>query len=429
MNLIFKPVATIALSAIATSWTVAFPTIASAFTLGDYNLVVFEDLISNSEVEGNAFIGGNLLGSSSNYCIHCSAGGSFEPSDGVGLKVVGNIEGNPKQINNGTDLEYGGLLNSTVNMNGGGSKTQNSDLASEFSQLKNFLTGTSTQLSGLASNSSVIVPGTQPGAVKFNGSGDDIAIFNIDASQLFSDKTQQIELNLNGSGTAIINVSGTFANWTQGNIVGGLTGDSIQQKVLWNFYEAETLTFNNALHGSLLAPLAHLTNQTELEGSVVVKSFDQRGEVHLPVFTGSLPASETATEPTTAEGPTEPTTAEGPTEPTTAEGPTEPTTAEGPTEPTTAEGPTEPTTAEGPTEPTTAEGPTEPTTAEGPTEPTTAEGPTEPTTAEGPTEPTTAEGPTDITTAESTEIPEPSTLAGLFLAMGGFFASRRRKAH
>ena len=289
MTLNFKPIAKIAISAAATSLAVAFPVTASAFSFTDYNLVVFEDLISNSEVEGNAFIGGDLLGSSSNYCIKCNSGGDFDPFDGVGLKVVGDIQGNPKQINNGADLEYGGTLNSIVNMNGGGTKSQNSDLANEFNGLKNYLIDTSEELSGLTTNSSVNIPGQQPGAVKFNSSGDDIAVFNIDAAQLFSNKTQQIELNLNGSGTAIINVSGTSANWTQGNMVGSLTGDFTQQKVLWNFYEAETLNFNNALHGSLLAPLAHLINQTELEGNVVVKSFDQRGEVHLPMFTGELP--------------------------------------------------------------------------------------------------------------------------------------------
>ena len=181
-------------------------------------------------------------------------------------------------------------------MNGGGTITQNSGLATEFGQLKNFLTDTSNQLSNLGANSTVFIPGEQPGAVRFNSSGDQMAVFNIDASQLFSNKTQQIELNLNGSETAIINVSGTSANWTQGNIVGGFTGDSIQQKVVWNFYEAEVLNFNNALHGSLLAPLAHLTNQTELEGSIVVKSFDQRGEVHLPGFTGKLPQKEISAE-------------------------------------------------------------------------------------------------------------------------------------
>lgn len=268
---------------------------ASAFSLSDYNLVVFEDLTSSSEVEGSAFIGGNLLGSSSNYCTQCNTGGTFSPFDGVGLKVVGNIEGNTKQVNNGTNLEYGGSLNAIVNTNGGGSQTQNSGLADEFAQLKNFLINQSTLYSNLASNSSVTLPSQQPGPVTFNSSGDNIAVFDVDADQLFSNLTQQIQLNLNGSSTAIINVGGTNANWTQGNIVGSWVSDAVQEKVLWNFYEAETLNFNQALHGSLLAPLASLTNQTELEGTVVVKSFIQNGEVHLPVFAGAAAVPEPLT--------------------------------------------------------------------------------------------------------------------------------------
>ncbi len=253
----------------AVSIVSSLSTSASAFSLGDYNLVVFEDVTSNSDVEGSAFIGGDLLGSSSNYCIKCDAGGSFFPFDGVGLKVVGDIEGNPKNVNNGTDLEYGGNLNAIVNMNGGGSIIQNSNLANEFTQLKNFLSNESTLYSNLASNSSINVPGQQPGPVIFNSSGDSVAVFDIDAADLFSNKTQQIELNLNGSSTAIINVRGTSANWNQGNIVGDLVSDDeVKEKVLWNFYEAETLNFNLALYGSLLAPLASLTNQTILEGTV-----------------------------------------------------------------------------------------------------------------------------------------------------------------
>ncbi|MEM9216007.1 MAG: collagen-binding domain-containing protein [Cyanobacteria bacterium P01_F01_bin.150] len=105
--------------------TITTPTAVQAFGLSDYNLVVFEDLHSNSEVEGNTFIGGNLSGPSSNYCIKCYSGGSFTPFDGVGLKVAGDINGNPKQVNNGAGLEYGGSLNTPVNTNGGGSQTQN----------------------------------------------------------------------------------------------------------------------------------------------------------------------------------------------------------------------------------------------------------------------------------------------------------------
>ena len=262
---------------------------AQAFSFSDYNLVVFEDVYSNSEVEGNAFIGGNLNGNSSNYCIKCFSGGDFTPFDGNGLKVVGDINGTPKNVNNGANIEYGGNLNAHINTNGGGTVTQNSDLASEFDVLEKFLQDTSLGLAGLESNSGVVIPGQQPGAVRFNSSGAETAIFNIDVSQLFGNKTQQIELNLNGSETAIINVSGTSASWNQGNMVGSLVDNATQQKVIWNFYEAENLQFNNALYGSLLAPLAHLTNQTELEGNVVVKSLQQNGEVHLPTFTGEIP--------------------------------------------------------------------------------------------------------------------------------------------
>ena len=265
---------------------------AHAFGLSDYNLLVFEDLDSHSEVEGNAFIGGTLNGSSSNYCIKCYSGGGFSPVDGGGLKVVGDINGNPKQVNNGADLEYGGNVNTQINTNGGGSQTKNTALANEMLDLSTFWANTSTQLAQLKSNSSVVTPGPQPGAVQFNSTGEALAVFNINVSQLFSTQTQQIELNLNGSDTAIINISGTSANWTQGNMVGALTNDATKSRVVWNFFEAETLQLNNGFHGSLLAPTAHLTNQTELEGSVVVKSMTQKGEVHLPEFMGTLPIEE-----------------------------------------------------------------------------------------------------------------------------------------
>lgn len=129
-----KRLAKPAMAALATTLLLSvFPGRTQAASLHNYNLVVFEDLTSNSEVEGNTLVGGNLLGSSSNYCIKCYSGGGFVPFDGVGLKVSGNIEGNPKNVNNGSDLEYGGSLNAIVNMNGGTS-AQNSNLTSEVQE-------------------------------------------------------------------------------------------------------------------------------------------------------------------------------------------------------------------------------------------------------------------------------------------------------
>lgn len=276
-------------SAAATLAVAAAATSVEAASFGAYNLVVFGDLTSNSEVEGNSFIGGNLYGTSSNYCTHCTPESTFHPFDNVGLKVVGNVYGDAKQIDNGTDLVYGGDLSAPINLNGGGSQSFDGDLGSEFESLKNYLLETSSYLAELDSNSSVEVPGEQPGAVRFNASGDEFAVFDIDAAELFSGKTQQIELNLNGSEVAIINVSGESANWTTGNMVGALTSDAVRQKVIWNFYEATDLNLKNAVQGSLLAPLAALTNYTPIEGTVVVESFDQYGEVHWPSFAGELP--------------------------------------------------------------------------------------------------------------------------------------------
>ena len=119
--------------------TITSTSSAQAFGLSDYNLIVFEDLDSTSEVEGNAFVGGNLNGSSSNYCIKCYSGGNFTPFDGVGLKVAGDINGNAKQVNNGADLEYGGSLKTQVNTNGGGSKTHNTDLFDHPSNQTHYL--------------------------------------------------------------------------------------------------------------------------------------------------------------------------------------------------------------------------------------------------------------------------------------------------
>ena len=45
-----------------------------------------------------------------------------------------------------------------------------------------------------------------------------------------------------------------------------------------------------AFSGAILAPLAHLTHEGVISGSVAVKSIDQRSEIHLPSFVGYIPS-------------------------------------------------------------------------------------------------------------------------------------------
>lgn len=262
--------------------------IAIAFSLKDYNLIVFDDLDLTSEVEGNTFIGGNLTGSGNFAIVPQSLDTGADT-----LIVGGNINGN-FNINNG-NVRYGGTQSGNLNLNG-----QNSqaifDPTVDISSLENELKQVSTNLADMASTGTNQLPSNQPAPAKLVSSGNRFEVFNIDGNSLFgSNLVQQIELIVNGSeDTILINVSGTNINWNTSNFVGEINQDALQQKVIWNFYEATNLTFQRQFQGSLLAPLATLDVSSPIEGSVAVNNFNMNSEIHLPIFNGQI---ETVPEP------------------------------------------------------------------------------------------------------------------------------------
>jgi len=263
---------------------------ALASPLYDYNLVVLGDLFSTSEVDGTAFIGGNLSGPASNYATKLVPSG-----DWLGittLSVGGNIA---STINlQAGNLALGGMNNGTVNFNGGGRMIIDPTLGTQTGALAAQLQQTSSVLSGLTANSTVTGPGGSPSPVVFQAAPagpQNLAVFSIDGNAIFSNpNTQQIELALNGADAIVINVSGTDIVFNSGNFVGSWLTPDVRARAIWNFYEAETITLDRNFNGAILAPLAHLTNSTDIDGSVFVGSFDQLGEVHLPMYTGIVPA-------------------------------------------------------------------------------------------------------------------------------------------
>ncbi|MDF2231613.1 choice-of-anchor A family protein [Albimonas sp. CAU 1670] len=82
----------------------------------EFNVIVFHDMSTNSEVEGRGYIGGNLKGGSSNWFIK---GGSAPASRYDALIVGGNVANNGQtvQVNNGGGVYVGGN-SSGVNLNG-----------------------------------------------------------------------------------------------------------------------------------------------------------------------------------------------------------------------------------------------------------------------------------------------------------------------
>lgn len=262
---------------------------ASADVLHDWNLMVLGNHTSNSEVEGRAFIGGNLGGPASNWAI-----GLTPPSAWLGvdtLVVGGNITAGNINLNAG-NLRLGGSNSANLNFNGGGSLILDPTVSQQVPAFASQLAGHSSALAGLAANSTLALPNGQPGAATFNANPvGGVAVFNITGSSLFSNGlVQQIDLNVNGAASIVINVTGSSILYNGGNFVGAWNTNFARANVIWNFVDATNIQLDRAFNGALLAPNAHLTNSTNIDGSVFVSSFTQNGEVHLPNYTGVVPA-------------------------------------------------------------------------------------------------------------------------------------------
>ncbi|WP_448664431.1 choice-of-anchor A family protein [Sphingomonas sp. CJ20] len=293
---------------LAAATALVVPAIASPVVntdaLREWNLIVLGDLQSSSEVEGRTFVGGDLNGNSSNYQIKTPAPSS---TGQPGLTVVGNVNGGTKNLNNGSGAIVGGNVNSGFNLNGaaqtvkvGGtisntnvnqntvqsglsqsSPSFTADLQQQKSLLSSSLTDLSGTLGGLGANSQLSINGNR-GTFDAAPNADGLAVFSISAAQL--NAIGEIQFNLNGADTAIVNVSGTDILLND-NFLGGTQG--LGEHVIWNFPDANKLNLTTAWGGSVLAPKADATTGNYIQGSAVFGSLVQNGEMHLGTYTGS----------------------------------------------------------------------------------------------------------------------------------------------
>ncbi|WP_043603746.1 choice-of-anchor A family protein [Novosphingobium sp. Rr 2-17] len=276
--------------------------------LRTWNLVVLGDLTSSSEVEGKTFVGGDLNGNSSNYQISSSV--STTSTGTPGLTVVGDVNGGAKNLNNGSGAVVGGNVNSGLNLNGatqtvqvGGTisntnvnqNTVTSGLSStdpSFSQnltqqaslIETSMTSLSHSMSQQTANSQLTISGNT-GTFSAQPDASGVAVFNISSADL--DKIGEIKFELNGADTVIVNVSGSAIKLDD-NFLGGT--QNLGEHVIWNFYEADTLSLTTAWGGSVLAPEADATTSNYIQGSAVFGSLVQNGEMHVGTYSGNYEA-------------------------------------------------------------------------------------------------------------------------------------------
>ena len=269
---------------------------ANAALLDSFNLVVIGDLDSQSAVEGKTYVGGNLSGSGSNYGVGLP---NTFPLSEVSLQVAGNVSAGNISVNAGS-VEIGGdFTGSTLNVNSGGNYAVGGNITGNVNN------GAQVPLGSIPSPASVAAhyealslsyASLAPNSA-FAANGDEstftadpalqagnLAVFSVDASTIFDAAFSELILNLNSAGAAIINVAGTDVTFPSSlNATGALVTDEVRARVIWNFFEATSVSLESNFNGAVLAPLADLTNTTAIDGSVVAGSFVQRGQVNLPV--------------------------------------------------------------------------------------------------------------------------------------------------
>jgi choice-of-anchor A domain-containing protein len=254
---------------------------------------------------GTVYVGANsgtvsVNGGSGTVSLNGSNTGQLTLNNGGTATIAGNT-GNVNM--NGGSLTYTGSQNGSVNLNGGATSQHVSSVnitppAAPASTLGSFtstfqapMTALSSQLNGVAANSTVSVSGN---AITINATPNNsgVSVFDVNSSLFTNNST--VTLNLDGATSVIINVNvdscvQNACAFTFGNSVNFSNPTSYADVVLWNFVNATGLTFSNEFGGTVLAPLASVTNNGPIDGTLVADSYSGNGELHSHPYTGTLP--------------------------------------------------------------------------------------------------------------------------------------------
>lgn len=267
----------------------AVPAWASVFT--DWNLIVRNDVVTTSEVDGSALVGGSVLGTS-NYTTHL-----VSASNGDGLAVGGNIgAGINIQINNGGNLRISGSVLGTVNFNGGGSQINDPGVPGMVASAMSYAEGVSGLLGSLTPNGSVDGAGNM-NAVPTLIDGQFVAVYSI--SQAMINSLGQLNLNFGSADSVIINFvhdgSGVADLIAPPNLIGGFS-QSNSSRILWNFGDATGLLVNNTFNGAALAPHADLQLLGGgMNGTVIVDNISvMNAEIRRHNYDGFVPSPSAA---------------------------------------------------------------------------------------------------------------------------------------
>ena len=275
----------------------------------DYNLIVFDDFDLRHDIQGSIYVGGNLTGN------NMVGSNNTRYTGTAGLTVAGDVKASGIKVKNG-DFYAGGNVSGLVEIQDGGSAYVGGTVASNSVRLTGNTSGRAMEAGSDAARGKLLDVSdflalsadlaSREADIRYTAAdvrdrnnfrlqladtnGDGLTVLHLDDGFLGALSSYGFYGDdIAGLGTIVVNVAGKNnslgANWQQGGLPDNLFAS---QNIIWNFYEAEVLTFDRQIFGSVLAPGARVSNVTPIDGTLVAGSFTQNGQVHLPGFTGDI---------------------------------------------------------------------------------------------------------------------------------------------
>lgn len=273
--------------------------------LQQYSLIAFGNLTTMQHSEYNIFVGGNFqVAASVGVGLQLNTGNFGFNYGRKALEVAGSVvsggdislwfsgavgPSNTVSQNNPTNWSING--NRTVNLqngNDGATLMVDYGLAAKAAQIEADLKAASLSLSQATANNPFSASG-QNVNINANNHTNGIAVFNLTTNDV-SALTSASSISVSSAGqvtTIIINVPGTSITFGNGVNFGGATDQNLS-KIIWNFYEATSLTVSGVMKGSVLAPLADISLGNNIDGVLVGKNISIASQSHKPYFTGNF---------------------------------------------------------------------------------------------------------------------------------------------
>ena len=281
---------------------------------GDFNVyVVNNNTQTGSDAQGKVAVGGNanlgsftVASSMPNNTNNLIVGGNLTNSGTTfhgGLFVNGNVNwASPTilgkaTVNGNATFTGGGTLVGPVSVAGTYSApgyfpaNQNvthtpTPMPFDFADVSSYLVSEAQHLSTLPANGTTAISFNQV-HLTANDPNAAYVSFNVTGAQMAAAAGAGLFINAPVGSTVVVNISGTADSMTNMGIF--LTGVD-KQHVLYNFYEANSLTLSGiGVLGTILAPLATVNFTGAIDGTLIANNLSGTGESHHFLFQGNLP--------------------------------------------------------------------------------------------------------------------------------------------